>query len=117
MPRQFNLAYDRMGLHEHAGGLRMRPWRQYADCGYVGMFTLAWQSSMIPVSRGSKAIMPAFPALEEILRQAEEIRTGAAEGRASSQMAIDLEKAWHACVHETTTQFPNKLDWRNVELL
>ena len=52
MPRQFNLAYDRMGLHEHAGGLRMRPWREYADCGYVGMFTLAWQSSMIPVGRG-----------------------------------------------------------------
>jgi hypothetical protein len=52
----------------------MRAWRHYAECGFVGMYALAWQSSMIPVCRGSATVMPAFPALEEVVKQAECVR-------------------------------------------
>ena len=44
--------------------------------------------------------MPAFPALEEILQQAEDIRTNEVATHSHSQMAIDLEKAWRECVME-----------------
>ena len=35
---------------------------------------------MIPVSKGSKSVMPAFPALERVIADVEKVRTGEADG-------------------------------------
>ena len=105
-----------MGLHKFAGGLRMRPpWQEEcAGCGFVtkvGMHALAWQSSMIPVCRGSKALMPASPALEKVITQAEEVRKGERQpGHCTT--ALDLAVAWGNCASETRRQYLSELDWR-----
>ena len=59
LPRQFVLAYPRMSMHEHAGGLGLRQWHRCAHTGFVGMWSLSWQSCMIPVCAGSNTLMPA----------------------------------------------------------
>ena len=71
LPAQFLKAYARMGLHENAGGLGIRHWRHYTEPAFVGMIARSWQSSIVPVpGDDSGALMTAFPALEEVLRQA-----------------------------------------------
>ena len=46
---EFILAYPRMSMHEHAGGLGLRQWHRYAHTGFVGVWSLPWQGCMIPV--------------------------------------------------------------------
>ena len=58
-------------MHEHAGGLGLRQWYRYAHTGFVGMWSLSWQSCMTPVCGGSNTLMPAYPALGEIIEQAD----------------------------------------------
>ena len=41
LPRQFVLAYPRMSMHEHAGGLGLRQWHRYAHTGFVCMWSLS----------------------------------------------------------------------------
>ena len=103
LPWQFVLAYPRMSMHENAGGLGLRQWRRYPDTGFVGMWSLSWQSCMIPVCAGSTTLMPAYPALEEILRQAELVRVGGQEGSVT-QLAVDLAMAWESCRKVTEQQ-------------
>ena len=72
LPTQFLKAYARMGLHENAGGLGVRQWQHYAEPAFVGMVTRSWQSSIVPVATDdSGGGMTAFPALEELLQQAQ----------------------------------------------
>ena len=61
----------------------MRQWRSYGSAAFVGMWAQSWQSSMIPVHRGSKVMMPAFPALERVIVDAEKVRRGEAVGNES----------------------------------
>ena len=96
LPRQFVLAYPRMSMHEHAGGLGLRQWHRYAHTGFVGMWSLSWQSCMIPVCAGSNTLMPAYPALGEIIEQAERVRVGE-QGESVTQLAVHLAVAWESC--------------------
>ncbi len=46
----------------------------------MGLWAQTLQSCMIPMRRGSQSMMPAFPAVERILTDAEAIRAGRATG-------------------------------------
>ena len=46
LPRQFVLAYPRMSMHEHAGGLGLRQWHRYAHTGFVGMWSLSYKHGL-----------------------------------------------------------------------
>ena len=85
LPTQFLKAYPRMQLHEFAGGLRLRPWKEYGDPAFTGLWAQTLQSSMIPLRRGSTSMMPAFPAVERIIVDAEAIRRGEATGKGQSR--------------------------------
>ena len=61
--------------------------------------------------------MPAFPALEEVVWQAECVRLESGNesttGDAYCQVAYDLAAAWQVCSRETARQYANKLEWRD----
>ena len=60
---------------------------------------------MIPVKRGSQALMPAFPAVERVLVDAEKIRRGEGTG-GEVVLAKELARAFDACLRETDAQYP-----------
>ena len=103
-----------MSMHEHAGGLGLRQWHRYAHTGFVGMLSLSWQSCMVPVCAGSTTLMPAYPALEEILQQAEMVRVGE-QGSSVTQLAVDLAVAWESCRKVTEQQYPGALERREPD--
>eukprot|EP01043_Picozoa_sp_COSAG02_P031558 COSAG02_NODE_2066_length_9960_cov_3.087009_2_plen_131_part_00 len=96
LPRQFVKAYPRMGLHVCAGGLGLRQWRFYVSAAFVGMWAHAWQSSMVPMIKGSKVVMPAFPALERVIVDAERVRSGESDG-SETVLARALAAAFAEC--------------------
>ena len=60
---------------------------------------------MIPVCAGSNTLMPAYPALGEIIEQAERVRVGE-HGESVTQLAVDLAVAWESCRKVTGRHFP-----------
>ena len=51
---------------------------------------------MIPVCAASNTLMPAYPALGEIIEQAERVRVGE-QGESVTHLAMDLAMAWESC--------------------
>ena len=64
----------------------------------------------LPKKLGFKkfTVMTAFPALEELLQQAERIRTGSANGTEIAIIARDLAETWQKCVATTRRIYPTR---------
>jgi hypothetical protein len=78
------------------------------------MWTQAWQSSMIPVVKGSKVVMPAFPALERVIVDAEKVRRGEADGT-ETELARSLAAAFEDCRRVTEKMYPGDEEERRQE--
>ena len=83
----------------------MRPWKEYGDPAFTGLWAQTLQSSMIPLRRGSTSMMPAFPAVERIIVDAEAIRRGEATGKETA-ISRSLASAFGQCLKAVDEQYP-----------
>ena len=113
LPHEFRLAYPRMGLHQFAGGLGLRAWARYTHAAFVGMWATSFQACIVPVRRSSALRMPAYPALEMVVQQAEMLRTGAVDATQVTTLAADLCLAWEESRQLAVRHCPSAVERRD----